>query len=55
MSVDEYERISGMLDDDRVELIDGHLMKKMGKKPPHISDVENVLPSDAVTVASRLL
>jgi len=43
MTVDEYERIGGMLNDDRVELIDGYLVKKMGKKPPDISAVENVL------------
>jgi Uma2 family endonuclease len=43
MTVDEYERIGGMLEDDRVELIDGYLVKKMSKKPPHISAVENVL------------
>lgn len=45
MTVDKYERIGGMLDDDRVELIDGYLVKKMSKKPPHISAVENVLHS----------
>ena len=36
MTVDEYERIGGMLDDDRIELIDGYLVKKMSKKPPHV-------------------
>jgi len=36
MTVAEYERIGGMLDDDRVELIDGYLVKKMSKNPPHI-------------------
>ncbi len=40
MTVDEYERIGGLLDDPRVELIDGHLVKKMSKKPPHISTVK---------------
>jgi Uma2 family endonuclease len=37
ISVDEYERMAeaGVLDDPRVELIDGLLVKKMGKKPPH--------------------
>jgi len=29
MNVDEYERIGEMLDDPRVELIDGYLVKKM--------------------------
>jgi len=36
MTVDEYERIGGMLDDPRVELIDGYLVKKMSKNPSHI-------------------
>ncbi|MFI5457956.1 MAG: Uma2 family endonuclease [Isosphaerales bacterium] len=35
ISVDEYERMAGMLDDPRVELIDGYLVRKMGKKPAH--------------------
>jgi Uma2 family endonuclease len=43
MTVDEYERISAILDDDRVELIDGYLVRKMGKKPPHIWAVESLL------------
>jgi Uma2 family endonuclease len=43
MTVDEYERIGGMLDDDCIELIDGYLVKKMSKNPPHITGVENVL------------
>jgi Uma2 family endonuclease len=43
MTVDEYERISGMLDDDRIELIDGYLVRKMGKKPPHVWAVETLL------------
>ena len=29
-----------MLDDDRVELIDGYLVKKMSKNPPHIWTVQ---------------
>ncbi len=43
ISVDEYERLAGVLDDDRVELIDGYLVKKMSKKPPHIWAVGSVL------------
>src|SRR5438132_5399203 len=43
MTVDEYERIGGMLDDERVELIDGYLVKKMSKNPPHIWSVKTVL------------
>jgi Uma2 family endonuclease len=35
MTVDEYERIGELLDDPRVELIDGHLVKKMPKNPEH--------------------
>jgi Uma2 family endonuclease len=35
MTVDEYERIGPMLDDPRVELIDGYLVKKMSKSPEH--------------------
>ena len=35
-TVDEYERIAGFLHDDRVELIDGYLVKKMVKNPPHV-------------------
>jgi Uma2 family endonuclease len=47
MTVDEYERLAGMLDDPRVELIDGYLVKKMGKKPPHIRVVGSVLDATA--------
>jgi Uma2 family endonuclease len=37
INVDEYERIiaARALDDERVELIDGYVVKKMGKNPPH--------------------
>src|SRR4051794_12123930 len=35
MTVDEYERIGEMLDDPRVELIDGYLVRKMPKNPEH--------------------
>ena len=37
INVHEYERIvaAGVLDDERIELIDGYLVKKMGKNPPH--------------------
>jgi Uma2 family endonuclease len=33
MTVDEYERIGGLLDDERVELIDGYLVRKLPKEP----------------------
>jgi Uma2 family endonuclease len=38
MSVDQYEQMAdlGVLDDPRVELIDGLLVRKMTKKPPHV-------------------
>jgi Uma2 family endonuclease len=42
MTVDEYERMNGALDNDRVELIDGYLVTKMGKKPPHVWAVDSI-------------
>src|SRR5262245_60411751 len=38
MTVDQYERLveSGVLDGQPIELIDGLLVKKMGKRPPHV-------------------
>jgi Uma2 family endonuclease len=38
MSVNQYERLveSGVLGDQPIELIDGLLVKKTGKKPPHV-------------------
>ena len=52
ISVDEYERMVGLLDDDRVELIDGYLVRKMGKNPPHswvtrelLDRLDQMLPS----------
>jgi Uma2 family endonuclease len=42
MNVAEYERIGGMLDDPRIELIGGYLVKKMSKKPPHTSTVKRI-------------
>ena len=45
LTVDEYERLAeaGVLDYDRVELIDGYLVRKMPKKPPHIWAVASIL------------
>jgi Uma2 family endonuclease len=43
MTVDEYERIGQMLDDPRVELIDGYMVKKMPKSPEHSWAVKAVL------------
>jgi len=54
MNVREYERITavGALDDERVELIDGYLVRKMGKNPPHtwatkviLKALEKMLPA----------
>ncbi len=44
MTVDEYEAMAeaGILRDSRVELIDGLLVRKMTKKPPHVWTVEAV-------------
>ncbi|MGB2609066.1 MAG: hypothetical protein WBC80_08825, partial [Isosphaeraceae bacterium] len=44
MTVDEYERLAeaAILDDPRVELIDGYLVRKMTKKPPHVIAVEGM-------------
>ncbi|HKI17790.1 MAG TPA: Uma2 family endonuclease [Isosphaeraceae bacterium] len=44
ITVDEYERIgaAGVLDDDRVELIDGFLVRKLTEKPPHVWTVETI-------------
>src|SRR5438270_13988671 len=38
MTVDQYERVveAGVLDGQPIELIDGLLVRKMGKKPPHV-------------------
>ena len=41
MTVDEYEPMT--LDDPRVELIDGYLVTKMAKKPPHIWTVRALM------------
>jgi Uma2 family endonuclease len=35
-TIDEYERMAELLDGSRVELIDGYLVRKIPKKPPHI-------------------
>jgi Uma2 family endonuclease len=42
INVDEYERLAdgGFLDDRRVELINGWLVKKMTTKPPHVVAVD---------------
>lgn len=42
LTVDEYERMAGILDDPRVELIDGYLVRKMTKNPPHVWAVDRI-------------
>jgi Uma2 family endonuclease len=44
LSVDEYERMveAGVLDDPRVELIDGLLVRKTEKKPPRVIATERL-------------
>jgi Uma2 family endonuclease len=44
MTVDEYERLvaAGALDNSQIELIDGFLAKKMGKKPRHSTRSERL-------------
>ena len=54
-TVQEYERMAEVLDDPRVELVDGYVVNKMPKKPPHIWSVGRifkaleVLPKDQWT------
>jgi Uma2 family endonuclease len=43
MTVDEYERIGDMLDDPRVELIDGRLVRKVPKSPEHSWSTKQVV------------
>jgi Uma2 family endonuclease len=42
MNVSEYERLGslGALEDPRIELIDGYLVRKLGKNPPHVWSVD---------------
>lgn len=39
-TVDEYERVADVLEDSRVELIDGYVVDKMSQKPPHFWSVD---------------
>jgi Uma2 family endonuclease len=52
MTVEEYERMAaaGVLDDPRVELINGYLAKKMGKNPPHIWAVDAIIEALRATL-----
>ena len=52
MTVNEYERIGGLLDDERIELIDGYLVRKLPKEPERCysthcvrDGLERLLPS----------
>jgi Uma2 family endonuclease len=44
ITVDEYERLvaSGVLDDPQVELLNGFLVRKMGKRPRHATRLERL-------------
>src|ERR1017187_3392560 len=44
MTVDEYDRLvaAGALDDPPIELLDGYLVRKMGKKPRHSTRSERL-------------
>jgi len=44
MTVDEYERLvaAGALDDPKIELLDGYLVRKMGKNPRHSTRSERL-------------
>jgi Uma2 family endonuclease len=42
MTVDQYEQMAKVLGDARVELIDGYLVNKMSKYPPHIWTVDAI-------------
>jgi Uma2 family endonuclease len=52
MTVDEYEKLvnAGVLDDPRIELIDGYLVKKMSKNPAHVWSVDVILEFFKATV-----
>jgi Uma2 family endonuclease len=52
LTVHEYERLSGagVLDDDRVELIDGYLVKKMERSAAHVWSTATI-----IDILTRLL
>jgi len=52
MNVREYERLTsaGVLDDPRVELLDGYVIKKMGKIPLHIWTVDAIVEALRATL-----
>jgi Uma2 family endonuclease len=42
MTVDEFERVAGSLDDDQVELLDGYLVWRDDMKPAHVLATERL-------------
>ncbi len=52
-TVHEYERMAQVLDDPRVELIDGFVVNKMAKKPPHIWSVGRIFKAFEVLPTDR--
>jgi Uma2 family endonuclease len=42
MTVDEFERIAGSLNDDQVELLDGYVIWRDDMKPPHVLATERL-------------
>src|SRR5580692_11611685 len=42
MTVDEFERIAGSLNNDQVELVDGYLVWRGDMKPPHVLATERL-------------
>jgi len=41
-TVDQYDRITAVFEDSAVELVDGYVVDKMGKNPPHVLTVEEL-------------
>ncbi len=50
MTVDEFERIAGSLDNDQVELVDGYVVTKLSRNRPHV-----VAGKKGLKVLSRIL
>jgi Uma2 family endonuclease len=55
MNVYEYERIvaAGVLDDERVELVDGYVVRRMPNNPPHSWSTRKILNQRAGFVPPR--
>ncbi len=54
MTVDEFERIAGSLDNDQVELVDGYLVWRDDMKPPHVLATERLRRAPRSNGARRL-